>query len=50
MSDYFAKVIFRAVGYNIDDEIPMPAIQQAINSGCEEADLLAMFCGADTTD
>lgn len=61
LCEYFTKLIFGAVGIDIEDEIPLTTIKEAILSverllfsilkafikGNEESDLLAMFCGAD---
>jgi len=44
---YFTKLIFSSVGISMDEEIPLQAIKEAIISGNQESDLLAMFCGAD---
>jgi len=47
LCEYFTKLIFSSVGIDMDDEIPLQAIKEAIISGNQESDLLAMFCGAD---
>lgn len=45
--DYFTKLIFNVVGFDIKEEIPLAKIKETIISGNEESDLLCMFCGAD---
>lgn len=39
------------MGYDFDDEIPMPVLQEIILKGNNaEAELLSMFCGVDNFD
>lgn len=47
LCEYFTRLIFECVEIDIDDEIPMERIKEAILSGNKESDLLCMFCGAD---
>lgn len=47
LCEYFTRLIFQSVEIDIEEEIPMAKIKEAILSGNSESDLLCMFCGAD---
>ena len=47
LCEYFTRLIFEAVGVDIENEIPMGLIKKAVLEGNSESDLLCMFCGAD---
>lgn len=44
---YFTRLIFSAVGIDIESEIPLSLIKKVIKSGHQDSNLLCMFCGAD---
>jgi hypothetical protein len=47
LCSFFTDLIFEAVDIEVDEEIPLSTIRQAIINGNKDSDLLAMFCGAD---
>ena len=47
MCEYFTKLIFETLEVNINEEIPLKKIKDAILSGGPNSELLSMFCGAD---
>eukprot|EP00347_Sterkiella_histriomuscorum_P002271 403368799 len=48
---FFADFIFKSVGYQNDEEIPMIELQKVIlNGDSSETELLTMFCGIDNFD
>ena len=47
LAEYFTRLIFNAVNVDINEEIPLHKIKDAIVEDRAESDLLSMFCGAD---
>ncbi|KAM3134789.1 hypothetical protein pb186bvf_013114 [Paramecium bursaria] len=47
LCEYFTKLIFETLEVNINEEIPLKKIKDAILSGGPNSELLSMFCGAD---
>jgi len=46
-TDFYTKEIFRVMGYDLEDEIPVDEFKRVINHGDEDAKkLLRMFCCA----
>ena len=48
LTEFFTNVIFRAVGKQLDEEIPLYDIKKAIDNKLQDSDLLCMFCNADS--
>lgn len=48
LTEFFTNVIFRAVGRELDDEIPLLEIKQAIENKLPDSDFLCLFCNATT--
>ena len=46
LSEFFTSVIFRAVGKQFDEEIPLNEIKDAIDRNLPDSDLLCLFCNA----
>ncbi len=47
LTEFFTSIIFRAVGKEVDEEIPLWEIKQAIDNKLPDSQILCMFCNAD---
>ncbi|EGR29519.1 leucine rich repeat protein [Ichthyophthirius multifiliis] len=47
--EYFTKLLFASLDVDIEDEIPLYKLKDAIVYGNTESDLICFFCGVDNT-
>eukprot|EP00347_Sterkiella_histriomuscorum_P015139 403358172 len=47
LTEFFTSVIFRAVGKQFDEEIPLWDIKSAIDKNLPDSEILCLFCNAD---